>query len=46
MAPNSEGAWLSAGWLVRDGARYRLTPEGWLRLDELIPALTTSIESG
>lgn len=30
------------GWIVRDGSRLRCTPEGWLRLDSLVHALTGS----
>jgi hypothetical protein len=44
------GFWVEAarerGWIeVADGAA-RLTPEGWLRLDELAAGLTTSAEGG
>ena len=34
----------SRGWGRRVGDRWRLTPSGWLRLDELVTALTTSAE--
>ncbi len=34
------------GWVERRGERVRLTPRGWLRLDELVPVLTTSAEGG
>jgi oxygen-independent coproporphyrinogen-3 oxidase len=34
------------GWLVKDAGTVRLTTIGWLRLDELVTALTTSAESG
>ncbi len=34
------------GWLVETEARVRLTPMGWLRLDELVAALTTWPEGG
>lgn len=34
------------GWLMRDRGCLRLTPRGWLRLDELASALTTLPESG
>jgi oxygen-independent coproporphyrinogen-3 oxidase len=33
-------AWSRAGWAVREqGERLRLTPQGWLRLDELVASL-------
>ncbi len=35
-----------AGWLVVDNERLCATPEGWLRLDELLVALTTSADGG
>ncbi len=31
--------WLSAGWVVEEGDRFRCTPEGWLRLDALVAKL-------
>ncbi len=34
------------GWLEWDGERVRLTPEGWLRLDELAAGLTGGYPSG
>lgn len=34
-------AWVEAGWGRVDGARLRLTPTGWLRLDALAAALTS-----
>jgi oxygen-independent coproporphyrinogen-3 oxidase len=33
-------AWERAGWVVRRDGRVRCTPEGWLRLDALVAALT------
>ncbi len=47
-------AWSSAGaaralrdgWMTVVGARVRLTPAGWLRLDSLIHALTTKAGGG
>jgi oxygen-independent coproporphyrinogen-3 oxidase len=33
---------LARGWMVQDGGRVRCTPEGWLRLDSLVQALTGS----
>ena len=32
-------AWVREQWAVQDGARTRLTPEGWLRLDALVGSL-------
>jgi oxygen-independent coproporphyrinogen-3 oxidase len=32
-------AWAAAGWVVVEGDRLRCTPEGWLRLDELVAKL-------
>jgi len=32
-------AWVAAGWVVLDGGRVCCTPEGWLRLDELVAKL-------
>jgi oxygen-independent coproporphyrinogen-3 oxidase len=34
--------WEAAGWALRTGARLRLTPTGWLRLDALAASLTTA----
>ena len=34
------GAWEAQGWALRDGHRVRLTSEGWLRLDALVPAIS------
>jgi oxygen-independent coproporphyrinogen-3 oxidase len=34
------------GWGFSEAGRWRLTPLGWLRLDELVTALTTSAEGG
>ena len=34
---------LDRGWLVADNGRIRCTPEGWLRLDALVGALTGSV---
>lgn len=31
---------LTRGWIVQDGSRLRCSPEGWLRLDSLVHALT------
>lgn len=44
-----EGRWaaaVQAGWLRRRGDRLVPTPEGWLRLDTLLPFLTTSPGGG
>ncbi|HEV8304664.1 MAG TPA: radical SAM family heme chaperone HemW [Gemmatimonadales bacterium] len=32
-------AWVERGWVVEQGGRVRCTPEGWLRLDELVAKL-------
>ncbi len=32
--------WQSDGWATERGGRVQLTPEGWLRLDALVPAIT------
>ncbi len=37
---------LRFGWAEITDGRFRLTPEGWLRLDELAGALTTDTEGG
>ena len=37
--PDRLTAWVAAGWVVLDGGRVRCTPEGWLRLDELVAKL-------
>jgi oxygen-independent coproporphyrinogen-3 oxidase len=34
-------AWREQAWVVEHGERLRLTPSGWLRLDEIVAALTT-----
>jgi oxygen-independent coproporphyrinogen-3 oxidase len=43
---NVEAKWAAQGWLERAGQTLRLTPEGWLRLDEIVAVLTTSAVSG
>ena len=35
-------AWVERGWVELSGSRLRCTPEGWLRLDALVDALTGS----
>ncbi|MGE5759775.1 MAG: radical SAM family heme chaperone HemW [Gemmatimonadota bacterium] len=40
--PQPLEALLANGWLVVDDGRVRCTPEGWLRLDALVYALTGS----
>jgi oxygen-independent coproporphyrinogen-3 oxidase len=40
--PPSLDPLLARGWIVEDGGRVRCTPEGWLRLDSLVQALTGS----
>jgi oxygen-independent coproporphyrinogen-3 oxidase len=37
-------AWLRAGWMVEEGDQLRCTPEGWLRLDALVPKLFVAKE--
>jgi oxygen-independent coproporphyrinogen III oxidase len=37
---------MTAGWLEPTRGRVRATPEGWLRLDELVVGLTTSRDGG
>ena len=36
-----EQAWKEQAWVLEDHDRYRLTPSGWLRLDEIVAVLTT-----
>ncbi len=31
--------WEAEGWAIADGGRVRLTAEGWLRLDALVPSI-------
>ncbi len=50
-APGTPGdqvvqAALGQGWLALEGEVVRATPEGWLRLDALVSALTTSPDGG
>jgi oxygen-independent coproporphyrinogen-3 oxidase len=53
-APLDQVAWesdpgqlaIGAGWATVADGRFRLTPEGWLRLDTLAGALTTDTEGG
>lgn len=40
------GAGELQGWIQREADRVRLTPRGWLRVDELTGALTTSTGGG
>jgi oxygen-independent coproporphyrinogen-3 oxidase len=35
---------VEAGWVVEEGGRLRCTPEGWLRLDALVPKLFVAKE--
>ena len=37
-------AWLRAGWVVDEGDTIRCAPEGWLRLDALVPKLFVAKE--
>lgn len=34
--------WVTAGWAAIDGEQLRLTPQGWLRLDQLAADLTST----
>lgn len=45
LPAEQEARWRSRGWLA-DGPALRLTPSGWLYLDELVASLTTSARSG
>jgi oxygen-independent coproporphyrinogen-3 oxidase len=36
--------WLERGWVVAAGGRLKCTPEGWLRLDELVAKLFVAKE--
>ena len=38
---DQERRWTREGWLIHEGSRYRLSPSGWLRLDEIAAVLTT-----
>jgi coproporphyrinogen III oxidase-like Fe-S oxidoreductase len=31
--------WVAAGWASESGRQLRLTPQGWLRLDELVASI-------
>ncbi|MBI4503082.1 MAG: radical SAM family heme chaperone HemW [Gemmatimonadetes bacterium] len=44
--PRLEGRWKDQGWVVETADRYRLSAEGWLRLDEIASVLTTSVDGG
>ncbi|MGH7508202.1 MAG: radical SAM family heme chaperone HemW [Gemmatimonadales bacterium] len=37
--------WESAGWATLESERLRLTPEGWLRLDALVPLVGSGVGS-
>ena len=39
-------AWRAEGWIVADGDRLRLTPEGWLRLDPLAAEVADWVKDG
>lgn len=41
--PQPVASLLARGWMVQHGGRLRCTPEGWLRLDTLVHALTGSV---
>lgn len=38
LRPETAEAWTRAGWGAESGGRYRLSTEGWLRLDALVAA--------
>lgn len=38
LAESVRTGWTREGWARREGDRLALTPEGWLRLDALVPA--------
>ncbi len=44
--PSSLHSMVEQGWLTLAGHTARATLEGWLRLDSLVAALTTSVEGG
>jgi oxygen-independent coproporphyrinogen-3 oxidase len=44
--PDFEQKWQGEGWVEVGPDRFRLTPTGWLRLDEIAVLLTTSADSG
>jgi oxygen-independent coproporphyrinogen-3 oxidase len=44
--PTSTDLWLQRGWVERRDDRLVCTPEGWLRLDMLVHALTGQTEVG
>jgi len=46
LDPTVLEAALASGWIVVAAGRARLTPAGWLRLDALVAALTTSGKGG
>ncbi len=49
VSPNAEprvAEWEAAGWVEHGGGAVRLTAEGWLRLDEIVSVLTTSLDGG
>ena len=44
LAPPSADLVVERGWAVREGDNLRCTPEGWLRLDALVPKLFVAKE--
>ncbi len=38
--------WIRAGYALRDGGRYRLTPAGWLVMDEIVLRLLRAEDAG
>ena len=39
LPQETRDAWLSAGWASVSNGRFRLSPDGWLRLDALVAAV-------
>jgi hypothetical protein len=46
LEPTVLEAALDSGWMAIAAGLARLTPAGWLRLDALVAALTTSGKGG
>ena len=44
LSPPSAALAVEAGWVVEEGDRLRCSPEGWLRLDELVAKLFVAKE--
>ncbi|HYF39613.1 MAG TPA: hypothetical protein VD930_08005, partial [Gemmatimonadales bacterium] len=41
LEPDTRTRWEKSGWAKKVQDRLRLTPEGWLRLDSLVPAIAS-----